>query len=155
MNRGESRGPPLGAPDEIAARASEEILGPNPFVGLRPQDIFAAAHQIGAQALRQPTLVLEQEAALARELLSVLSGNAKLDPPQGDKRFTDSAWRDNPFYRMYLQRFPGSGQALSGFVSRSALDAKRQERGGFAVWVGTAALAPPHTLAANTAACRR
>jgi len=47
MTTGESKGPPLGAPDEIAARASEEILGPNPFVGLRPQDIFAAAKQSG------------------------------------------------------------------------------------------------------------
>src|SRR5258708_25479867 len=107
MNTGERKGPPLGAPDEIAARASEEILGPNPFVGLRPQDIFAAAHQIGAQALRQPTLVLEQEAALARELLSVLSGNAKLDPPQGDKRFTDSAWPDHPVHPVCLPRRPG------------------------------------------------
>ncbi len=155
MNTGESKGPPLGAPDEIAARASEEILGPNPFVGLRPQDIFAAAHQIGAQALRQPTLVLEQEAALARELLSVLSGNAKLDPPQGDKRFTDSAWRDNPFYRMYLQGYLAWGKALSGFVARSALDAKSKERASFVVSLVTDALAPTNTLLGNPAALKK
>ena len=50
--------------DDLAASAAEGMLGPNPFVGLRPSDILATAQQIGAQALRQPALVLEQEAAL-------------------------------------------------------------------------------------------
>jgi polyhydroxyalkanoate synthase len=43
MTAGERDESPLGAPDEVAAQAAEEILGPNPFVGLRPQDVLAAA----------------------------------------------------------------------------------------------------------------
>ena len=96
MKAGERGESPPGTTDEIAAQAAEEILGPNPFVGLRPQDVLAAAGQIGAQAFRQPALVLEQEAALARDLLSVLSGDAKLAPMPGDKRFRESAPRDTP-----------------------------------------------------------
>jgi polyhydroxyalkanoate synthase subunit PhaC len=45
--------------DDLAASAAEGMLGPNPFVGLRPCDIVATAQQIGAQALRQPALVME------------------------------------------------------------------------------------------------
>jgi polyhydroxyalkanoate synthase subunit PhaC len=73
-------------PDELAVSASEGMLGPNPFVGLRPRDILATAQQIGAQALRQPALLMEQEAALARDLMAVLGGSADCAPPQGDKR---------------------------------------------------------------------
>ena len=63
--------------DDISASATEGMLGPNPFVGLRPCDILATAQQIGAQAVRQPALLVEQEAALVRNLLAVLGGNAK------------------------------------------------------------------------------
>jgi poly[(R)-3-hydroxyalkanoate] polymerase subunit PhaC len=146
---------PSDAPDEVSAQAADQILGPNPFIGLRPQDILAAARQIGEQALRQPTLVLEQEAALARDLLSVLAGNTKLSPAQGDRRFTDSAWRDNPFYRMYLQSYLAWGKALTGFVDRSALDAKTKERANFVVSLLTDALAPTNTLLGNPAALKK
>jgi polyhydroxyalkanoate synthase len=155
MKAGERSQTPPGAPDEVAAQAAEEILGPNPFIGLRPQDILAAAGQIGAQALRQPALVLEQEATLARDLLSVLSGNANLPVAQGDKRFADSAWRDNPFYRMYLQSYLAWGKALTGFVDRSALDSKTKERASFVVSLLTDALAPTNTLLGNPAALKK
>ena len=142
-------------PHKAAGGSSEEILGPNPFIGLRPQDIFAAAHQVGAQALRQPTLLLEQEAALVRELLSVLSGDVKFEPPAGDKRFADSAWRDNPFYRMYLQGYLAWNKALAGFVERSALDTKTKERASFVVSLLADALAPTNTLLGNPAALKK
>src|SRR5437867_1887659 len=155
MTTGKHKPPGTGAPDEVAARAAEEMLGPNPFIGLRPQDILSAAKQIGTQAIRQPTLVIEQEAALARELISVLSGNAKSALPQGDKRFADSAWRDNPFYRMYLQGYMAWGKALTGFVDRSALDARNKDRANFVVSLLTDALAPTNTLLGNPAALKK
>ena len=86
--------------NDLAASAAEGMLGPNPFVGLRPQDIMATAQQIGTQALRQPTLLMEQEAALVRDLIAVLGGSADSTPPQGDKRFTDPAWQTNSLYRI-------------------------------------------------------
>ncbi|MBL8483603.1 MAG: alpha/beta fold hydrolase [Rhodocyclaceae bacterium] len=143
------------AAGELSARAAEGIAGPNPFVGLRPQDILAAAGQIGAQGLREPMLVLEQEAALARELIAVLCGNAKSALPPGDKRFNDSAWQDNPFYRAYLQGYLAWSKALGGFVERSALDTKSRERASFVVSLLTDALAPTNTLLGNPAALKR
>ena len=106
--------------NDLAASAAEGMLGPNPFVGLRPRDILATAQQIGAQAFRQPTLLMEQEAALARDLMAVLGGSADATPPQGDKRFTDPAWQSNSLYRMTLQGYVAWRNALTGFVERSA-----------------------------------
>src|ERR1700761_4778532 len=117
--------------NDLAASATEGMLGPNPFVGLRPCDVLATAQQIGTQALRQPALFVEQEAKLARELMAVLSGNGQSTPPQGDKRFGDAAWRDNSLYRMTQQGYFAWRDALAGFVDRSALDAKSKERAQF------------------------
>ncbi|MGX7002829.1 alpha/beta fold hydrolase [Caballeronia sp. KNU42] len=141
--------------NDLAASAAEGILGPNPFVGLRPRDILATAQQIGTQALRQPTLLMEQEAALVRDLMAVLAGSADSAPPQGDKRFTDTAWQDNALYRMALQSYVAWRSALTGFVDRSALDAKSKERAQFVLSLYTDAMSPTNTLLGNPAALKK
>jgi polyhydroxyalkanoate synthase subunit PhaC len=143
------------APDDLAASAAEGMLGPNPFVGLRPTDILATAQQISTQAMRQPTLVLEQEAALVRDLIAVLGGSAPFSPPQGDKRFTDAAWQENAWYRMTMQGYVAWRNALSGFVERSSLDAKTKERAQFVMSLFTDALSPTNTLIGNPAALKK
>jgi polyhydroxyalkanoate synthase len=144
--------------DDLAASAAEGMLGPNPFVGLRPSDILATAQQIGAQALRQPALVLEQEAALVRELIAVLYGGARdgaQASPQRDKRFADPAWRDNSLYRVTLQSYLAWRNALSGFIERSALDPKSKERAQFVMALFTEALSPTNTLFGNPEALKK
>ncbi|HEX7907617.1 MAG TPA: alpha/beta fold hydrolase [Paraburkholderia sp.] len=143
------------SPDELAASAAEGMLGPNPFVGLRPTDILATAQQISTQALRQPALVVEQEAALVRDLIAVLGGSAPFTPPPGDKRFTDPAWQDNAWYRMTMQGYVAWRNALSGFIERSSLDAKTKERAQFVMSLFTDALSPTNTLLGNPAALKK
>ena len=141
--------------EELAASATEGILGPNPFVGLRPRDILATLQQLTTQAVRQPSLLLEQEAELARELVSMMLGNTECTPPQGDKRFTDPAWSEHPFYKMTLKGYLAWRDALTGFVDRSALDPKSKERAQFVLSLYTDALSPTNTLLGNPAALRK
>ncbi|CAE6687087.1 alpha/beta fold hydrolase [Paraburkholderia domus] len=141
--------------DDLAASAAEEMLGPNPFVGLRPCDIVATAQQIGAQAWRQPGLVMEQEAAFARELFGLFSGNAESTPPKGDKRFTDAAWQNNSLYRVTLQGYLAWRNALAGFVERSGLDSANKERARFVMSLITDAASPTNTLLGNPAALKK
>ncbi|MBV8095124.1 MAG: alpha/beta fold hydrolase [Acetobacteraceae bacterium] len=141
--------------NELAAEASEQILGPNPFVGLRLEDILSTIGQIGGQALKAPMLVLKQEAALARDLLSALPGDAAIAPAKGDKRFADTAWADNPFYRMYLQAYLAWNNALEGFVDGSDLDDLGKQRARFVISLLTDALAPTNTLLGNPAALKK
>jgi len=72
------------------------MLGPNPFIGLRLEDIVASFKTIGRQAVQDPKLVIEQEAALIRDLISVMAGQSELAPPKGDKRFRRSVLADEP-----------------------------------------------------------
>jgi polyhydroxyalkanoate synthase subunit PhaC len=44
----------------LAEQATEGMLGPNPFVGLRAEDIVASFRAIGEQAIQNPMLVVEQ-----------------------------------------------------------------------------------------------
>ncbi|MBC8735922.1 alpha/beta fold hydrolase [Paraburkholderia sp. UCT31] len=141
--------------DDLSASAAEGMLGPNPFVGLRPRDFLATAQQIGTQALRQPALLMEQEATLVRELIAALYGSAEVTPPPGDKRFADPAWRDNSFYRLTLQSYLAWRNAMTGFVERSALDPKSKERAQFVMSLVTDALSPTNTLLGNPAAVKK
>ncbi len=73
------------ASQRLIDNATEGMLGPNPFIGFRPQDIAAAFGEVAGQAVQHPAMVLEQEAALLRELMAVLSGSSKLAAAPGDK----------------------------------------------------------------------
>src|ERR1051326_9413553 len=115
---------------DLAAQAADGILGPNPFIGLRPADILASFQEIGRQAVQHPTLVIEQEAALVRDLLSILSGASDLAPAQGDKRFGDAIWRENPLYRSGLQAYLAWTKAFKGFVDPSSLSPRSTNRAG-------------------------
>ena len=141
--------------DELAASAAEGMLGPNPFVGLRACDIVATAQKIATQALRQPALVMEQEAAFAREVLKLFSGGGDATPPKGDKRFTDAAWQNNFMYRATLQGYLAWRDALAGFVERSALDPANKERAKFVMSLFTDAASPTNTLLGNPAALKK
>src|ERR1700739_328993 len=80
------------AADAIAAQAAEEVLGPNPFVGLGPADLVASLGDIGRQVLQAPMLALQHETRLASTLVSVLGGRSDIAPVKGDKRFSEAGW---------------------------------------------------------------
>lgn len=152
----EPREHPAGdASQPLVDSATEGMLGPNPFIGFRPQDIAAAFEELAQQALRHPGAVLEQEVALLREVMAIASGRSKLSAAPGDKRFTDPAWQENPLYRMCLQSYLAWTKSVAQFVEESGLDRRTKERVRFAASLVTDAMAPTNTLLGNPAALRR
>ena len=145
---------PAGVNDK-AGRAGTNGPKLNPFIGLRPCDVLDTVRQVGEQTVRQPGLLVEQTAALTRELVAALAGTGGAAPQKGDKRFIDSAWQSNPFYRVAMQSYLAWCNALGGFVDRSALDDRSKERAQFVLQLLTDALAPTNTLLGNPAALRK
>jgi len=139
----------------LAAAASEGMLGPNPFVGLRLADIAAPLRTLARRVAGNPMLVVEQEAALVRELASVLAGRSQLAPAAGDKRFQDEAWRSNPFYRRHAQAYLAWCRALETVVEQASLEERSRERARFVVSLWTQAMSPSNTLFGNPAALKR
>lgn len=143
------------ATDDIAAQAADEVLGPNPFIGLRPADVLASLADIGGQVFKAPMLAVQQETRLAATLFSVLSGSSDITPVKGDKRFLDAAWNTNPFYHRYLQGYLALSQAFDDFVDNAAMDSVAKQRAHFVLSLYLDALAPTNTLAGNPAAIRK
>ena len=142
------------ASQRLIENATEGMLGPNPFIGFRPQDITAAFRELAHQAVQHPAMVLAQEAALLRELIAILSGSSTLAAAPGDRRFADAAWQENPLYRICLQTYLAWANSVTQFVDQSALDQRTKQRVRFAASLLTDALAPTNTLFGNPAALR-
>jgi polyhydroxyalkanoate synthase len=143
------------AANEIAAQAAEEVLGPNPFVGLRPADLIASLSDIGQQIIQAPMLALQHESRLASTLFSVLTGTSDIAPVKGDRRFADNAWNDNPFYRRYLQSYLAISKSFDDFLQDTSLDNVAKQRAHFVLSLWLDALAPTNTLVGNPAAIRK
>jgi polyhydroxyalkanoate synthase len=139
---------------DLGESATQAMLGPNPFIGFRTEDVLATAGAIASEAASNPMLVLEQQATLVRELASVFAGKSTVKPEPGDKRFTDPAWTENPFYRTWLGGYLAWTNTLNEFVDKSSFDPLTKERARFVTQLVTDALAPSNTLA-NPVALKR
>jgi polyhydroxyalkanoate synthase subunit PhaC len=138
----------------VASQAAEEMLGPNPFIGLNPADILATLGEIAMQAAKTPLRAATHEAALARSLLSILAGAAEVAPLKGDKRFGDPTWTSNPFYRMTMQGYLAWSSAIDRFIGDIGLDNMAEQRARFVMSLLTDAVAPTNTLLGNPAAIK-
>ncbi|WP_322036890.1 alpha/beta fold hydrolase [Burkholderia cepacia] len=141
--------------DDLGAAAADRVLGPNPFVGLRGRDVVVGASELAIAAARNPSLLLEQEAALIRELTAILIGKSDVVPEASDKRFQEPAWTSNPLYRAVLQGHLAWSRALGQLVERSGLSGSARERAQFVVSMLTSAAAPTNTLLGNPGALKR
>ncbi len=141
--------------DELGARAAENLLGPNPFVGLRSEDLLKEFQTIVEASVRQPQSILARQAEFAREYMAILSGTSKLAPEQNDKRFREADWNDNWFYKTCLQAYLAWARGLDEFVSKLGFDEKDTQRARFAVSLATDALAPSNIPWTNPIALKR
>lgn len=73
-----------------------------PFVGFRGMDLFNVSQQLAEQAIKQPPLVLKHYTDFLLEMGRVMTGQSTIEPVASDKRFTDEAWKTNPFYHALL-----------------------------------------------------
>jgi polyhydroxyalkanoate synthase len=72
-----------------------------------------------------------------------------------DKRFTDPAWRDNPFYRMWMETYLAWCNGLGQLVDNAGLEPTDARRARFGLGLLTDALAPTNTLLGNPTALRK
>jgi polyhydroxyalkanoate synthase len=140
--------------EKLGERTTREILGPNPFIGFRGEDIMATAGALAREAATRPTLVLEQQADLVREVAQVLAGQSEIKPDPKDKRFQDEAWTENPFYRMYLGGYLAWTKSLNDFIDKTGFDEKAKDQARFVTGLITDAMSPSNTLL-NPSALKR
>ncbi|NQD94546.1 class II poly(R)-hydroxyalkanoic acid synthase, partial [Pseudomonas sp. CrR25] len=140
--------------DDLKRQASENTLGLNPVIGIRGKDLLTSARTVLAQALKQPLHSAKHVAHFGLELKNVLFGQSELKPEDGDRRFADPAWSQNPLYRRYLQTYLAWRKELHEWVEYSNLSEQDVSRSHFVINLMTEAMAPSNSMA-NPAALKR
>lgn len=139
----------------LVERAARNTLAANPLVGIRRQDVIAAASTLLARLVRRPRILSRHSLRFAGELARVAAGRSALAPASGDRRFNDAAWNDSAGFRRLLQAYVALTRALEGVVDEARLDPAATERARFVVALLVDALAPTNFLATNPAALKK
>ncbi|MCR1825280.1 class II poly(R)-hydroxyalkanoic acid synthase [Pseudomonas oleovorans] len=140
--------------DDLKRQASENTLGLNPVIGIRGKDLLTSARMVLTQALKQPFHSAKHVAHFGLELKNVMLGQSALKPEDGDRRFADPAWSQNPLYRRYLQTYLAWRKELHDWIEHSSLSEQDASRGHFVINLMTEAMAPSNSMA-NPAAVKR
>lgn len=140
--------------EDLKRQASENTLGLNPVIGIRGKDLLTSARMVLAQALKQPFHSAKHVAHFGLELKNVMLGQSGLKPEDGDRRFNDPAWSQNPLYRRYLQTYLAWRKELHDWIEHSSLSEQDASRGHFVINLMTEAMAPSNSMA-NPAAVKR
>jgi polyhydroxyalkanoate synthase len=131
---------------EVGTEAAENILGPNPVVGLRGKDLFLTARMLARQALRQPHQVLAHGFTFAAEASRILGGSSELAPDTKDRRFQDTTWKENGLYQRGLQLYLSANKEVHDWVDASISDIDDRRRAHFVLSLFTDALAPSNSV---------
>ncbi|MGK4343609.1 class II poly(R)-hydroxyalkanoic acid synthase [Ectopseudomonas oleovorans] len=140
--------------EDLKRQASENTLGLNPVIGIRGKDLLTSARMVLSQALKQPFHSAKHVAHFGLELKNVMLGQSALKPEDGDRRFNDPAWSQNPLYRRYLQTYLAWRKELHDWIEHSSLSEQDASRGHFVINLMTEAMAPSNSMA-NPAAVKR
>ncbi|WP_061238445.1 class II poly(R)-hydroxyalkanoic acid synthase [Ectopseudomonas composti] len=140
--------------EDLKRQASENTLGLNPVIGIRGKDLLTSARMVLTQALKQPFHSAKHVAHFGLELKNVVLGQSALKPEDGDRRFADPAWSQNPLYRRYLQTYLAWRKELHDWIEHSSLSEQDASRGHFVINLMTEAMAPSNSMA-NPAAVKR
>jgi polyhydroxyalkanoate synthase len=140
---------------ESLERTVENVLGQNVMGDFRPRDLVGAAGVLARRVVGRPTALGRAGLDLIGELGQIAAGELRLEPPPGDRRFTDPTWTTSPVYSRLLQGYLALCEAMTQYVENSSEDARQTERTQFLTAQIADAIAPSNFLLGNPAALRR
>ena len=103
---------------------------------------------------RQPRGTTRRLVELGAEAGRIAVGSSEVTPRRGDRRFTDTAWADNPLLKRLVQLYLAGGQTVEQLVADADLDPRDRERVRFFVENVVEALAPSNVPLVNPASAK-
>jgi polyhydroxyalkanoate synthase len=137
------------------AGGAEAALRPGPHTAFGLRQAAGALRFLGQQAVRQPQTLLRDAPGAALELLRIGLGRSEVAPDKRDKRFTDPAWRENPWYRSAMQTYLYFGSRVDPYVDSLGIEGVNAERVRFGLILLREAMAPTNFFLTNPAAVKR
>ena len=146
---------------ELMERAAEDAgavdagFGPNPLVGFGAIDLIAAYRQIAGQVLRHPSITLEYQLDLTRQILRALSGGSAIAPARGDRRFADPVWTQQSRLSRHPAIYLAWRDSLDCWMANAGFDTVNEQRARIALSQLGDAVAPTNFWLGNPAAIRK
>lgn len=78
--------------------------------------------------MRHPRAVLRTAPDLGQELIKIGLGASQVVPGEGDKRFADPTWRQNPWFRATVQSYFTWGSGMERYLDNLGLPGMNTER---------------------------
>ncbi len=138
---------PQAEPPAARKLSAADILGVRETAG--------ALRFLGQVAARHPRAALRTAPDLGQELVKISLGRSQVTPEKGDKRFTDPAWQQNPWFRATMQTYLTWGTGMERYLDNLGLPGMATERLRFGVVLLRESMAPTNFFAANPAAVKR
>jgi polyhydroxyalkanoate synthase len=126
----------------------------SPIVGISREDIVSAIGSIVGGAVRQPFTLMQLAGALGRDIVDIVGGETKFAPEPKDRRFTDSAWQQSPFYNRVMQSWLAFQKDTRGFIDNLELDQTEHRRAMLVADIIIDTVAPTNTLIGNPSAMK-
>ncbi len=151
---------------ESAARAVLDRLGiaEDPVIAADPVSFLRSLAAAGVALVKNPAGTAAANARLVIGLVAAARATAgrmlgqdipgPVSPVEGDKRFADPAYAQNPLYFLLEQQYLLGNQLVTELLEAAGLDAERERKAHFAAKFILDALAPTNTLPGNPAALR-
>jgi polyhydroxyalkanoate synthase len=140
-------------------------IAEDPMTGADPVSFLRSLAAAGVALAKNPAGAAAANARLAIGLGAAVRATAlrafgaetagPMSPTNGDKRFTDPAYADNPLYFLLQQQYLLSNQLVAELLDAAGLDAQEDSKARFAAKFILDALAPTNTLPGNPAAMRQ
>ena len=138
-----------------ASRAALDILLTDANRSARQRFVPGAeAVKLTAKLVTRPGRVARRTGRLGADLARVAAGNAGIEPPRGDRRFTDPAWTESWLFGRVMQGYLAAGRTLDGLIEDAGLDLQEERRVRFAAENVFDALAPTNFPLTNPAALK-
>ncbi|MBL4879098.1 MAG: class II poly(R)-hydroxyalkanoic acid synthase, partial [Hyphomonas sp.] len=140
----------------LAGEAAKAMKTMNPFLsGSDPQERVGAVAMMLRSTMKNPAITAKAASRIASDSAKIMMGQSDRAADPRDRRFKDSAWSENPFYKRGMQAYLSTQEHLNDWVANLSMTELEHARAKFLTSMITDAMAPTNTLLGNPAASKK
>ncbi|MBX3578206.1 MAG: alpha/beta fold hydrolase [Rhizobiaceae bacterium] len=140
--------------EQIADDAAQNTLALNPLVGVRTEDLMAAAGNLMRAMASQPQVLAQQWMSFATEFGKIVTGQSEIAADPKDRRFADPAWKSSGLHKALMQSYMAWGKAVTDVVQQTELPEKDAARARLVASIFVDTMSPSNNPLLNPTAVK-
>ena len=140
---------------DLGAAAAENTVAMNPMIGLAREDLIGAVGVMLRETAGRPVKTLKHMKKFSGEVVKIVTNQSDLAPDPKDKRFLDTAFKVNPFYKAGMQYYLAVREGVAGWMDDLEFDDQERARASFVTGMILDSIAPTNSLIGNPSAIKK